>query len=54
MKSTLPESHPDIYSHAGPHGGVLKRVPENVYRAMCDFAPTAKSEDGTYRLVNPR
>lgn len=54
MKSILPESQPEIYTHGGPHGWVTKHISEEVYQAMCRFSPTARNDDGTYRIANPR
>lgn len=54
MTSTLPESQPEIYTHGGPNGWVTKHISEEVYQAMCRFVPTAKNDDGTYRIANPR
>ncbi len=54
MTSTLPESNPEMYTHGGPNGSVTKHLSEEVYQAMCRYMPTAKNDDGTYRITNPR
>ena len=53
--SRLPDMYPSMYTSWSPHGGVVKTVPEAVYRAMAHFEPPARKDPyGNPIIANPR